>query len=84
MTSGALSAVMDSGFSACPSGSSQNPRIHWIANLDFAASNGSVCVMLKLCAKCVFGGRLDQLARAVTIFMSEYNADSLPDLGNTC
>ena len=64
MTSDALSAVMDSGFSACPSGSSQNPRIYWIANLDFAASDGSVCVMLKLSTKCVFGGQLDQLGRA--------------------
>ena len=54
MTSDALSAVMDSGFSACPSGSSQNPRIYWIANLDFAASDGSVCVMLRLSTKCVY------------------------------
>ena len=41
---------------ACPSGNSQNPRIHFVLNLGFAVSSGSVCVMLSLSVKCVFGG----------------------------
>ena len=52
--------------SACPSGNSQNPRVHLIENLGFAVSIGSVCVMLELSMKCVFGGGQlrDQLGRA--------------------
>ena len=41
---------------ACPSGNSQNPRIHFVLNLGFAVSSGSVCVMLSLSVKCIFGG----------------------------
>ena len=52
--------------SACPSGNSQNPRILLIENLGFAVSTGSVCVMLELSVKCIFGGGQlgDQLGRA--------------------
>ena len=47
---------MESGLVRLPLEIHKNPRIHLIENLGFAVSAGSVCVMLELSVKCVFGG----------------------------
>ena len=57
---------MESGLVRLPLEIHKNPRIHLIENLGFAVSAGSVCVMLELSVKCVFGGGQlwSQLGRA--------------------